>query len=290
MFDQSSSFISIRNRRGVFVFLLLALAFVFIPRILMSLRPDPSIELKAEEVRELRNESARQLKKFDNRFKKKQPRKYSPPITRFDPNTYTKADWMKLGLSSKQADVVLSFAKRRIRSNEELSRIFVIPEELYELIKDSTYYPEKVSAVMSSNVPMKTSKSITININVADQIELEKIPGVGPFYAKNILKYRERLGGFVKKEQLLEVWKMDVEKYNAIEMFVEVQGNQVRKITLNTATAEELKSHPYLNWNIANSIVKIRVKKGKFTTIDDIRESVLIDEELFEKIKPYLSL
>ncbi|MFN6013438.1 MAG: ComEA family DNA-binding protein, partial [Flavobacteriales bacterium] len=124
----------------------------------------------------------------------------------------------------------------------------------------------------------------------ADQIELEKIPGVGPFYAKNILKYRERLGGFVKKEQLLEVWKMDVEKYNAIEMFVEVQGNQVRKITLNTATAEELKSHPYLNWNIANSIVKIRVKKGKFTTIDDIRESVLIDEELFEKIKPYLSL
>jgi competence ComEA-like helix-hairpin-helix protein len=69
-----------------------------------------------------------------------------------------------------------------------------------------------------------------------------------------------------------------------------VQGNQVRKITLNTATAEELKSHPYLNWNIANSIVKIRVKKGKFTAIDDIRESVLIDEELFEKIKPYLSL
>jgi len=280
MIDERSGFVSIRNRRGVFVFLLLALAFVFIPRILMSLRPDPSIELKAEEVRELRNESARQLKKFDNRFKKKQPRKYSPPITRFDPNTYTKADWMKLGLSSKQADVVLSFAKRRIRSNEELSRIFVIPEELYELIKDSTYYPEK----------MKTSKSITININVADQIELEKIPGVGPFYAKNILKYRERLGGFVKKDQLLEVWKMDVEKYNAIEMFVEVQGNQVRKITLNTATAEELKSHPYLNWNIANSIVKIRVKKGKFTAIDDIRESVLIDEELFEKIKPYLSL
>lgn len=290
MFDQSSSFISIRNRRGVFVFLLVALAFVFTPRILMSLKSNEKIELTAEEIEELRNESFKEQKKFDQRFKKKERRKFKPPRSRFDPNSYSKADWMKLGLSSKQADVVLSFSKRGIRSNEELSKIFVIPEELFELIKDSTFYSEKVHSVRKSEGETKQFKTISVDINAADQTELEKIPGIGPFYAKNILKYRERLGGFVRKEQLLEVWKMDIEKYNSIERFVKVDKSAVRMIELNIATAEELKLHPYLNWNIANSIVKIRTKKGKFSAIDEIRESVLIDEELFEKIKPYLSL
>jgi DNA uptake protein ComE-like DNA-binding protein len=290
MIDERSFFVSIRNRRGVFIFLLIALAFVFAPRILMSLKSDEKIKLTAEEIKELRTESAREQKKFEHRFKKKERRKYKVPANRFDPNQYSKSDWMKLGLSEKQADVVISFTKRGINSNEELSKIFVIPEELFDMIKDSTVFPEKVIAKSTAERSLKPRKNISVKINSADQTDLETIPGVGPFYAKNILKYRERLGGFVRKEQLLEVWKMDVEKYAAIEGFIEVEPGKARKIELNTASAEELKSHPYLNWNIANSIVKIRSKKGKFTSVDEIRESVLIDEELFEKIKPYLSL
>jgi competence ComEA-like helix-hairpin-helix protein len=290
MFDQNSSFISIRNRRGVFIFLVIALGFVFVPRILMSLKSDEKIVLTAEEIEELRTESFKEQKKFDQRYKKKERRTYKRPHTRFDPNQYTKADWMKLGLSEKQTNVVLSFTKRGIRSNEELSRIFVIPEELYDMIKDSTFYPEQPKIENIKSVGAKPQKTIRIRINTADQTELETIPGVGPFYAKNILKYRERLGGFVRKEQLLEVWKMDVEKYNGIEQFIVVEPENIKRIELNTASAEEMKSHPYLNWNIANSLIKIRNKKGKYSVIDEIKESVLIDEELFEKIKPYLSL
>jgi DNA uptake protein ComE-like DNA-binding protein len=61
-------------------------------------------------------------------------------------------------------------------------------------------------------------------------------------------------------------------------------------LKLNTITAEELKKHPYLNWNIANSIIKIRERKKGFKSVEEIKESVLIDEECFEKLKPYLSL
>ena len=290
MIDERSGFISIRNRRGVFVFLLVALAFVFTPRILMSLKSNEKIELTAEEIEELRNESFKEQKKFDQRFKKKERRKFKPPTSRFDPNTYSKADWMKLGLSEKQTNVVLSFTKRGIRSNEELSRIFVIPEDLFEMIKDSTVYPVQPKTETVKSKSSNPRKAIRVQINTADQTELETIPGVGPFYAKNILKYRERLGGFVRKEQLLEVWKMDVEKYNSIEEFILVDKQNIKRIELNKASAEEMKSHPYLNWNIANSLVKIRTKKGSYASIDEIRESVLIDEELFEKLKPYLSL
>jgi DNA uptake protein ComE-like DNA-binding protein len=98
------------------------------------------------------------------------------------------------------------------------------------------------------------------------------------------------LGGFTKKEQLLEVWKIDVEKYSLIEPYVTVNNELISKLKLNSVTVEELKNHPYMNWNIANSIIKIRDRKKGFKSIDEIKESVLIDEECFEKLKPYLSL
>ena len=131
---------------------------------------------------------------------------------------------------------------------------------------------------------------IIVELNSATQEDLVKIPGIGESFAKWIINYRTRLGGFSKPGQLLEVWKIDVEKYAQIEPFVTVNVNQITKLKLNTVTVEELKKHPYLNWNIANSIIKIRERKKGFNSIEEIKESVLIDEECFEKLKPYLSL
>jgi DNA uptake protein ComE-like DNA-binding protein len=66
--------------------------------------------------------------------------------------------------------------------------------------------------------------------------------------------------------------------------------NGLRKIKLNSVTAKELKEHPYLNWNIANSLIKIRERLGGFKSIEEIKESILVNEELFNKLKPYVSL
>jgi competence ComEA-like helix-hairpin-helix protein len=129
-----------------------------------------------------------------------------------------------------------------------------------------------------------------VEVNRATLEQLETIPGVGSFYAKNIIRYRERLGGFIRKEQLLEVWKMDEAKYAEIVDYISIDVNGLRKIKLNSATAEELKAHPYLNWNIANSLIKIRERLGGFKSIEEIKESILVNEELFNKLKPYVSL
>jgi DNA uptake protein ComE-like DNA-binding protein len=59
---------------------------------------------------------------------------------------------------------------------------------------------------------------------------------------------------------------------------------------LNEVTFEELKLHPYLNWNQANSIIKMRQQRGRYEKIEEIKESKLIDEETFQKVSPYLSL
>lgn len=287
----SKSYVSKRSKRGVFVFIAIAILVVYIPRILLNVFPSKDFVVKSSVIKELEENSKKKYSQFNFFHSKKQKRAYKIPPAKFDPNQYTKRQWMYLGLSTKQADVVLKFTERGIYSNEQLKKIFVIPEDLYALIEDSTFYPErKINFATENNKLSYKKEKILIELNSADQEKLESIPGVGSFYAKNILKYRERLGGFISKEQLLEVWKMDVEKYDLIEKYVEVDSKNISMLNINSATAEELKTHPYLNWNIANSIVKIRNKKKSFTKIEDIRESVLIDEELFEKIKPYLIL
>lgn len=285
-----SFYISARNKRGVFIFIMLSLVVILLPRLLMALKEKPHYVITAELVQDLKEDSKSRFEKRSYQYQKKSKNRFKAPISKFNPNDYTKNDWMLLGLSEKQANVILKFTSRGIYSNEQLKKIFVISDELFNLLKDSTVYSTNhVHTEFKKGVEIE-KKIVLVELNTASQEELESIPGIGPFYAKNIFKQRLRLGGFYKKEQLLEVWKFDPEKYDAIEKYVNVNPQEIQKIKLNSIEIEELKSHPYLDWNKANSIIKIRNKKGAYKSIEEIKESVLIDEEIFEKLKPYLSL
>jgi DNA uptake protein ComE-like DNA-binding protein len=282
-------YISKRNRQGVYVLISICLLVVFIPRLIDLFAPEQSIVIESQEIAQLKK--AFRDKEVNNKRPNHHQNRFRVPPCKFNPNDYSLKEWMHLGLTEKQANVVLKFTKHGVGSNEELSKIFVISESLYQLIKDSTVYPTAglFSKPRNSEV-IKKEKFKPVDINAASQSDIESIPGIGPFYAKNILRYRDRLGGFVRKEQLLEVWKMDEAKYLSIKEFIRVDPQSVNKIKLNTASAEELKSHPYLNWNIANSLIKIRERKGGFKSIEEIKESILVDEELFNKLNPYVSL
>jgi competence ComEA-like helix-hairpin-helix protein len=290
-------YISKRNRQALVIVIFISILIVYIPRILMILEDSSSsIQISQAEIQETRNkisEYQKSKKKYTKFYSKKNKKsKYKFPPSKFDPNEYSLRDWMQLGLSEKQANVVLKFTSRGINSNEDLQRVFVISDELYEMIKDSTYYSvaEKIE-ITQKVIPEHIEKpKLSIELNAASQEELMKIKGIGESFAKWIINYRTRLGGFSKKEQLLEVWKMDIDKFSQIESFIALDENKIVKIKLNAITVEELKNHPYLNWNKANSIIKIRDRKKGFQNIEEIKESVLIDEECFEKLKPYLSL
>lgn len=288
MKSEDEFFVSARSKRGIFLVVFVALLVVFTPRILMGLTKKTQFSISSEYVKELKTEKRRKQFHSDYQKKSNKFKRYLSPPSKFDPNNYSEKDWMKLGLSKKQADVVLKFAKHGIYSNDQLKKCIVISNELFELIKDSTYFPQKSQQFV--NTSTKDKQITLVELNNASQEDLESIPGIGPFYAKNILKHRDKLGGFHHKEQLLEVWKFDAAKLEAIERYIKINPQEIIKLNLNKITVEELKSHPYLGWNIANSIIKLRNQKGGYKSIDEIKESVLIDEELFEKLKPYLSL
>ena len=282
--------ISKRSKRGLLVLILASLGLIFFPRVYMFFQKEEAFVINSEQIAEFeRTHKKFKKRNYSNYYSKN--KKYKAPVSKFNPNNYSLSDWMNLGLSEKQSVVVLKFTSRGIYSEEDLKRIFVIPDVLFELIRDSVVYPERFQNSPNQESFKKQAKQITlINLNTADTTEFMKIYGIGAFYAKQIIRYREKLGGYFTKEQLFEVWKMTNEAYDKIKDHVFISEKDVKRININSVTIEELKVHPYLKWNQANSIIKMRIQRNGFKNIEEIKESVLIDSETYEKLFPYLSL
>ena len=282
--------ISKRSKRGLLVLILASLGLIFFPRVYMFFQKEEAFVINSEQIAEFeRTHKKFEKRNYSNYYSKK--KKYKAPDSRFNPNTYSLSDWKNLGLSEKQSVVVLKFTSRGIYSEQDLKRIFVIPDILFELIRDSVIYPERFQNSPNQELFKKQAKQITlINLNTADTTEFMKIYGIGAFYAKQIIRYREKLGGYFTKEQLFEVWKMTTEAYDKIKDHVFISEKDVKRININSVTIEELKVHPYLKWNQANSIIKMRIQRNGFKNIEELKESVLIDSETYEKLFPYLSL
>ena len=277
-----------RSKSGLIVWSILALGIVLTPRIIRTYFPGDPIKIEIKTLKKIKRFRKAERKKQWN-YKRN---RYHTPPSKFNPNEYTLSQWMALGLTEKQANVVLKFCKYPLKSNEDLKRIFVIPEALYQRIKDSTIYPNKASIHIPTNTSAvqaeKQPKKITIG--AIDSSKLVSIRGIGPFYAKMIMRYERALGGFHKKEQLLEVFKMNTETYEILGNNLDFSETLIRKISINKANAEELDSHPYLNRWQANSIVKMRIQLGGFQSLNELRKSHLINAEDFEKLEPYVSL
>ncbi len=234
----------------------------------------------------------REIKKYVSAKKSK----YRKPPAIFDPNLYSKEEWMHLGLSEKQAEVVFNFAERRgIYSEEDITKIYVISDEFKNVIVDSIRFGVKPNKYQQKNESKYTAdntnkKTKVVELNTAEEEGLLEVKGIGPYYAKNILIYRQKLGGFYSVSQLLELYKMDSVKYLSIMNSFTVDPSKIKKIDINTCTIEELAKHPYISKNVANSIVKMRVKWEKYSNFDQLLKSDLIDKELLQKIQPYLTL
>lgn len=217
----------------------------------------------------------------------------------FDPNTLEEKDWKRLGLPDKLIQTIQRFLSKggRFHKKEDLKKIYGMKQELYSSLEAYVSIEKEISPSESTSSPAvfkegkvekdRPSSKKLIELNTADSALLTSIKGIGPFYAKNIIKHRNALGGFVSKEQLMEIWKLDEEKYVAIEPYVFVDLSKVKKINVNTCEAKDLKS-PYINWNMANAIVNYRKHHGKYKTLEEIKQTDLVDEETYRKIVPYL--
>ena len=150
--------------------------------------------------------------------------------------------------------------------------------------KIPVYNNEPAKAYVSN----KLKPGATIELNAADSAQLTTVHGIGASFAIRIIRYRNRIGGFYKKEQLMEVYELDSTKYAEIKDQLTVNPSAIIKVNINAISFASLRQSPYLSYKQASAIIEYRTQHGNYNSIDDVGNVVIITPDVLHKIEPYI--
>ena len=218
----------------------------------------------------------------------------SKPIRyfKFDPNLCSESDFERLGLSKKQAEMIRNYCSKggTFKKKADFKKMYCIKESEYLKLAPWITLPDTINYTKLFNNRLVEKKMFVLDLSVADSMELLKLRGIGPVFAKRILKYRERLGGFSSIIQLKEIWGMSDSLYHSISTHLFLSDSIPESIEINSIKLTEFGRHPYVGFELGKVILNYREQHGPFKTAEDIKKVPLVTEEIFRKLAPYLSL
>ena len=213
-------------------------------------------------------------------------------IQPFNPNFISDYKGYTLGMSVEEIDRLHEFRAtgQWINSAEDFQKVTGISDSLLLRISPFFNFPDFVrnsgtelsKRTFSEPLPKEDLNTVTAE-------ELQKINGIGEKLSARIVKYRETLGGFRGEIQLQEVYGLSAEVIQRVRERFEVR-NFSEKTDLNVATVLQLTEIPYFNYELARKIVKLRERKGKISTFEELREISGFPDEKIEGIKLYLTI
>lgn len=209
----------------------------------------------------------------------------APPPFHFNPNHLSVAQWEKLGLTSHQITTIQHYEAKggTFRTKQDVKKMYALSADDYARLEPYIQLPDSVAG--AANKPLTI-----LDLNTADSAQLVKIRGIGPAFAMRILHYRERLGGFHRKDQLKEVFGIDDGMYKEIKNQFMLKNRRIRKLNVNTVTFDDLKNNPYLNFKQANAIVMYRKEHGNYDSVDELKNIAILDAGILRKLAPYLTV
>lgn len=214
----------------------------------------------------------------------------------FDPNALDAAGWKRLGLRERTIKTLLNYRSKggHFYKREDLQKIWGLPAGFYERVKNYIQIAARKETPSTTNFfkpPYpKTERAIAVvDVNTADTSALIALPGIGSKLAQRILNFRDKLGGFYTTNQIGETYGLPDSTFQKLKPYLQVHGG-LKKLNLNAATKDELKTHPYIRWNLANAIVEYRAQHGPFKNLEDLKNIMLVDDATYAKLAPYVSL
>ncbi len=211
----------------------------------------------------------------------------------FDPNSSSLDEFIDLGLTPKQAQVIIRYREKggRFFKPDDFAKMYVIDSNNFRRLKPwiriNTPATPQNTTIKSSDSP---SEKIYIELNSTDTIELIKVKGLGRVFARRIVSYRNLLGGFTSIDQLKEVWGFSPEVMKNISPQLWVDSTKIQFININLVGFEDLKKHPYLTEYQAKGLIYYRSKVGTIKSVDELLKQKIIPPERYYKVKPYLKV
>ncbi len=217
----------------------------------------------------------------------------------FDPNTLAADGWKKLGLRDKTIKTIQNYLAKggHFYKPEDLSKIYGLFEDEYarlepyiriEANKPSGRLEKEYETILPATV--KTERYKIIDVNAADTSAFISLPGIGSKLAARIVNFRDKLGGFYAISQVAETYGLPDSTFQKIKQYLKLDNASLKKININTASVDELKAHPYIRYVLANPIIAYRKEHGPFLKLEDIKKVMVVTEEVYQKIYPYLSI
>jgi len=185
----------------------------------------------------------------------------------FNPNTASLEDFQRLGFSQKQASSIINYREKggRFRRREDFRKSFAVSDSIFKRLEKYIYIP-------------------LIDLNKADSAEFDQLPGIGGWFASQMVKRREELGGYSNIEQLLDIYNFDKEKFDGLKDLVSV--GKPRPYRLWSLPADSLKMHPYIkDMRTAKAIVLFRENTPKEElSVEGLRKAGILTQSQAEKL------
>lgn len=216
----------------------------------------------------------------------------------FDPNTADSTQLLRLGLRPWQVRNIYKYRSKGgvYRTKEDFARVYGLTVKDYRRLEpyiqiSSDYRPaaelvgERPRYERDTLLrPIKIDSTQHIVLNTADTNQLKKVPGIGSYYAKEIVRHGKWLGGYVSVDQLDEIdgFPSEAKKYFVVERPTPL------RININRLTLQQLRRHPYINYYQAKTIVDYRRLHGDIHSLQDLRFSRDFSPEAIRQLEPYV--
>lgn len=293
--------LSKKESNGFIILCILMFAIIFAPSIYRSLL-SPKQELLLSDKQTLDSliiflDSKQKFQPSEHKEFKKRSITYAA----FNPNSFTEEEMTIAGVPKFISKRIVKFRDKggKFKIKADLKKMYGLSENDFQKLYPYIELPEEVNRDFHQNdykpyskefVPKSNHKQI-FDLNTADSLQLIALKGIGPAFSSRIIKYRKKLGGFISKGQLSEVYGLDSIALKEMNLYTSIYRDFIpSKININTLNISLLSSHPYIGKKIAQLIVNYHNQHGNYSSIDQLRNIKLITEENYLKIAPYISL
>lgn len=226
----------------------------------------------------------------------------------FNPNTIDSSGLRKLGFGLQSSQQLLKYREKGgvFRIKKDVSKLYAISDSEFSILKPYLSLPDSFNYKASNEVPKKKyqnrhfsrtnsqgenpvrqKKTFIVELNTADTSTLKTLYGIGSRFASRIVKYRQLLGGYAFKKQLLEVYGFPKETFDLIRDHMTIDTSLIQKIPINLASVSRLKAHPYIDFYQAKAIYEYR-RDSLISDFDNLLHIEELDTAGMHRLEYYI--